>query len=80
MTITSNKLIWGIGNECIAREAEICCTIFEVIQRIWWINDYVVYIIALRDGQVMCVYRCSSKLLFGSQNTGDNVQMKYVDF
>lgn len=23
---------------------------------------------------------CTSKLLFGSQYTGDNVQMKYVDF
>lgn len=54
------------------------CTIFEVIQRIWWINDYVLYVIALKDGQVMCV--CTSKLLFGSQYTGDNVQMKYVDF
>lgn len=61
LTNWSDLWIW---NECIDREAKIF-TIFEVVQRNWWIND--------EKMDKWCV--CLRKLLFGY-----SVQMKYVDF
>lgn len=66
LTNWSDLWIW---NECIDREAKIF-TIFEVVQRNWWIND--------EKMDKWCV--CTKKLLFGSQILVTNVQMKYVDF